>query len=316
VFLLVMLGVTSLGIDMAKLMVARTQLQNAADAAALAGASAIDSRTGVILPDSAVARAQSISVLNQAFIKDSQPVELDAGDVQVIGGNRVRVVVRREGANSVVTEFARVFGIASLEMNADATAICEPTQTATCGVVPLAAIPNGTPFVPGCEQNYTLKLGAGSDPGGNYNALQIPACGQGDCLNNGANGFKCMLEHGSCCPIQIGQQLQTQAGNMSGPTTSAIEYRFNNDTDKRQGICHSGYTGNGQRVVFVPITTPPGGNGTNWVTVTGFAAFFIANVPNAGNNNIITGEFLDLVVPGIGGPSANGASSYSLRLME
>jgi Putative Flp pilus-assembly TadE/G-like len=296
-------------------MVARTQLQNAADAAALAGASAIDTRTGVILPDSALARAQAISMLNLALIKDSQPVVLDAGDVQVLGGNRVRVTVRREGANAVVTEFARVFGIASLEMNADATAIVEPTQTATCGVVPLAAIPTGTPFLPGCEQSYALKTPGGAGANGNYNALQIPPCGQGECLNNGASGFKCMLQHGSCCPIAIGQQLQTQTGNMSGPTTSAIKYRFDNDVDSREGICHSSYTGNGQRVVLVPITTPIG-NGTNWVTVTGFASFFISTIPDNGNDNLITGEFLDLVVPGIGGPSAPGAAAYSLRLSE
>src|SRR5439155_7756088 len=41
-FLLALIGVTSLGIDMAKVMGAHTQPQNAADAAALAGVSAID----------------------------------------------------------------------------------------------------------------------------------------------------------------------------------------------------------------------------------------------------------------------------------
>ena len=67
-FLLVLIGLTSLGIDMAKVMATHTQLQNAADAAALAGASAIDPGTGKISPDTAIVRAQSIASYNEAFV--------------------------------------------------------------------------------------------------------------------------------------------------------------------------------------------------------------------------------------------------------
>src|SRR6266568_1897027 len=76
-FLLVLIGVTSLGVDMAKVMAAHTQLQNAADAAALAGASAIDPGTGKISPDTAIVRAQSIASYNEAFVDGMEPVLLD-----------------------------------------------------------------------------------------------------------------------------------------------------------------------------------------------------------------------------------------------
>ena len=57
-FLLLMLGFVAIGIDVAKVMATQSELQNAADAAALAGASAINLQTGQLRPDSAVARSQ------------------------------------------------------------------------------------------------------------------------------------------------------------------------------------------------------------------------------------------------------------------
>jgi uncharacterized membrane protein len=57
-FLTLILGFVALSIDIAKLMTARSQLQNAADAAALAGASAIDPATGAIV--GATARSSTV----------------------------------------------------------------------------------------------------------------------------------------------------------------------------------------------------------------------------------------------------------------
>jgi len=58
----VLIGFGSLSVDVAKLATTRTQLQNAADAAALAGASALDPATGVIQQATAIARAQTAAV--------------------------------------------------------------------------------------------------------------------------------------------------------------------------------------------------------------------------------------------------------------
>ena len=48
-FMIFMLAFVALGVDGAKLMATRSQLQNAADAGALAGASAVDHVTGLIV---------------------------------------------------------------------------------------------------------------------------------------------------------------------------------------------------------------------------------------------------------------------------
>src|SRR2546425_3739531 len=80
-FLLVLLGFVALSIDVSKLMATRTQLQRAADAAALAGASAVNFKTGAVVQDTAIVRAEATAALNRAFVNESTPVLLTAGDV-------------------------------------------------------------------------------------------------------------------------------------------------------------------------------------------------------------------------------------------
>ena len=131
----------------------------------------------------------------------------------------------------------------------------------------------------------------------------------------GASLYRCLMEHGMCCSVTIGQSVTTEPGNMSGPTRTAVQYRFSLDTDPRPNICYSDYRGNGQRVVAVPLTTLPQ-NGASQVTVTGFATFFLKDIPGSGNNSTITGEFINAVVPGLGGGAPVPATAFSLRLIE
>src|SRR5436309_13186935 len=83
-FLLVMLFFVALAVDGAKLSATRIQLQNAADAAALSGASAIDTLAGAqgqIVHSVAVARAQQTGVRNRAFVAGEEPVSIAAADI-------------------------------------------------------------------------------------------------------------------------------------------------------------------------------------------------------------------------------------------
>jgi len=96
-FMLLMLGFIALGIDVAKLMTAKTQLQNAADAAALAGASAVDWTNGHLMPDTALVRAQLAASQNKAFIDKSEPVTLAAGDVEFVSCREAARRARADG---------------------------------------------------------------------------------------------------------------------------------------------------------------------------------------------------------------------------
>src|SRR5437762_10534689 len=76
-FLLSSVWLVSLALDMGKLMATKTELQRAADAAALAGASAVDPDTGLLREDVARQRAASTSAANVALQDTATAVIID-----------------------------------------------------------------------------------------------------------------------------------------------------------------------------------------------------------------------------------------------
>ncbi len=315
-FLLVILGFMALGTDVAKLMVTRTMLQNAADAAALAGATAVDPKTGQIVQSQAIARAQSIAQRDKAYVQDPQPVALDPADIAFPHPDEVQVTVRREGEQSMITQFMQVLGIPSIGITATATAKIDTVHTAQCGIVPLGTAPsggNGT-FVPGTT--YTLQEAGGKGSGGNYGAVDFPSCDHGACANSpstGAATWRCLMASGYCCGIDVGQVLTTEPGSMKGPLQQAINDRFASDTDTSEGITYENYTGNGSRVLFVPLVAGLSSGGKASVVVTGFGAFFVSKrTQNTGG--ALEGEYVYAVMPGDG--SGGNGSALSVRLIH
>src|SRR5262249_31712866 len=161
---------------------------DAADAAALAGCSAIDLNTGKVRPDSAVIRAIQTSAGNKAFVDAPVPVTLLAGDVAVDPNeNTVLVKVRRDPTSdgSMITHVAQVLGIKNVEISAVAKAKVEPTCEQCEKMVPMGAVPpqGQQNFNTGCTTGiYTLKRaaqGSGTIAPGNYQALDFPDCDEG-----------------------------------------------------------------------------------------------------------------------------------------
>lgn len=326
VFLATMLGFCALVIDVAKLATTRTQLQNAADAAALAGATAIDPDDGSLRPDSAIARAQHIASLNRAFVNGPEPVNLQPEDISFPSPSEIRVIVRRDpgAGTAMVTHVARILGIDGLDARAGASARVDPAGQVFCGLVPLwASPPEGeTHFETGCGTPYTLKEGGGDGSKGNYGGLTYPPCDGGPCASmpeRGAATFNCLIENGYCCTIERGQVLTSEPGVMSGPLQKGIADRFARDSDRREGICYADYRGNGERVMLVPVTTRPA-EGRSDVTVSGFSAFFIRSIPGSGSASELVGEFLYDVAPGIVDPPDDGGDSngtlFAVRLVR
>jgi Flp pilus assembly protein TadG len=319
-FMLMMLGFVALGIDVAKVMATRTELQNAADAAALAGASALDLTTGQIRPDSATMRAQWTSAQNKAFVDAPVSVTLLAGDVQVNSvDNTVKVTVRRNPATdgSMITHVAQVLGIKNVEINATATAKAERTCQQCERLVPLGAIPPGgaAGFTVGCATTYTLLEGQGDAVNGNYKALSFPDCNEGDCGAQGSTGAStlgCLIEHGYACCIGVGDLVLTKPGQNAGQVRSGLQARWDRDTDRTPDICYSAYRGNGSRVVNVPVVLWLG-NGRTDVRVVGFSAFFLKRRPT-GSGQPVYAEFVYDVVPGTGGNC--NSTAFTIRLIE
>jgi Flp pilus assembly protein TadG len=323
-FMLMMLGFVAIGIDVAKVMATRTELQNAADAAALAGASALNLVTGKVRPDSALIRAQQTALRNEAFVDSPKPITLLAGDVLVDpDANTVKVTVRRNATTdgAMITHVAQVLGIRNVDLSATATAKADLTCSQCEKLVPMGAIPpgGGTTFQVGCgaPNPYTLFQGQGGGAQGNWFAVDFPDCDEGACAgmpSTGANTFRCLLANGYGCCVAVGQRIWTETGQMNGPAVQGLQARWDADSDPRSNICFSDYTGNGSRVVNVPVITPLMGGGKQEVTVLGLAAFFLRSRPTGGPAQPVLAEFIHDVVPGTGGGC--NSTVYTLRLIQ
>ena len=315
-FLLFSLGFIALGIDVAKLTATRTQLQNAADAAALAAASAVNPQTGQLDVRVATTRAMETGSLNRAYILNPEATVVLPSDVTFPTPNSVEVAVNRSGSESMVTHIAQVIGIPALQVKATAVALAETSSAVPC-VLPIGVVLTpGEAFDPGCGNHYTLKYGPGSGSRGNYGYINLDRCPDSPCQQPGSNPnqIACLIENGYCCGMKAGDLVTTAPGN-KGPALDGIDSRFQQDSDSREDICYSEYHGNGKRVVTVPVlATLPAGVGTT--SVSGFASFFLQSRPDNKSGGL-TGEFIYISTAGSGGGKPiGGAVTYSAHLVK
>jgi hypothetical protein len=320
VFLLVSLWFVSLAIDMGKLMAAKTELQAAADAAALAGASSIDLETGTMMQDTALVRATLVGAANSAYEGTETPVIIDPADVSFPAANQVRVIVRREAAtgNPVLTHFAQTLGIPNLSVNADATAEAQQLSSVCEHLAPFAPedVPDAS-FVTDCSSEYILKGSAGAGTSGNYQLLDYDDCPESPLPAGGASAVETYTRSGYDCCLDIGDEVFTEPGVKLGPFMDALQDRFDADKDPRQGICYADYTGDGSRVFITPIIESFLVNGKKSVRIVKFAAFFLKYRPSGGPASPITGQFIKYVVPGSAGPNPPTESMiYGIHLVE
>ena len=134
------ISASMLAIDVGMLMTARSQAQNAADAGALAGATALlydswDDRTpsGPAVT-SAILAATSMGNQVMGKAADVKPADVEFPNDPAGQPNRVKVTVYRTAArgNPVSTLIAQYFGIATADIAATATAEAADANAMTC----------------------------------------------------------------------------------------------------------------------------------------------------------------------------------------
>lgn len=323
-FLLACLWFVSLAIDVGKVMAARTQLQAAADAAALAGASSVDPVTGEVVTALAQARAAETALGNEAYEGEETPVVIDpATDVTFPAPNQVRVIVRRtEGTgNPVLLHFAQTLGLPFLDVTADATAEVNQLNMVCEGLAPFAPVepPGGVGFFTDCDSTYVLKTGAGQQNQGNFQLLDYPNCEEDDFTGSGGAAIRYYAENGYQCCYALGQEFEvTEPGNKVGPLTQGMQARFDADTDQTS-TCYQDYTGNGKRVYITPIVESFEVNGKSMVRIVNWAAFFVTRRPGGGGGHeVVEGQFIQYVAPGGFDDDAPPVDTgvYGLRLVE
>ena len=213
-FLLPSLWLASLAIDMGKLTVTKNELQRAADAAALAGASCVDPNNGSLVQDSARVRAAYVASQNTALQTKSEAVVIDPqNDISFPTANKIKVTVHRDDAsgNPMTTIFAQTLGITSLNVHTYAIAEAIPSEPCekTTPMAPVQ-IPGG--YSTDCGSSYDLKVASGGkNPSpGNFQLLDFGTdCNEGPCAGLSGIGplTECWIKNGYGCCLKIGDSF-------------------------------------------------------------------------------------------------------------
>ena len=296
--LVVLLGFVAMTVDVGLILHERRSLQNAVDAAALAGA--------VELPNSQVlaeSKAQEWAANNG--------IDLGAGDQITITidpiSNAVEVEVTREAAFI----FGRVLGLTTVDVHASATArIGAPASLS--GIMPFAVLEDAIDYN---VFPTTIKYDANNPTNGNFAPIRIDGPGSSiyeQTVINGSDNAVCGLSQPTC----VDPTVDTQTGNLVGGTRDGIKYRINhtsvdcdefdevlipdgNGSFKVSGSCNPWTEGSTSlRLVLIPVIETFC-NGSCEVTILYFTGFFLDDFAQnqcKGNSCELSGAFVKTVV--------------------
>lgn len=273
-----LLAAAAIVIDVGQLYIAKSRLQAAADAAALAGAYSLINDKNPVLADQEGSRYVSTN-LSIPYTFQSQAI---------LASNTYTVNL----STQVNFFFAQVIGVQNSTVRVSATAAAN-TIIGLSKTVPLGVIQQQFAF----GQQYILKYGAGGGQGPNYGALALGG--------NGASRYRDNLKYGYNGEIKVGDILTTEPGNMAGPTDQGISYRKSQCTHGCSYLTQ--IEANCPRVVIAEVIDALPGGGRSNVTVLGFAAFFLEDTVDSkskGQKDVV-GRFLKWSAVGEQGDGAN-----------
>lgn len=264
-FFLVLAFFAALVMDVGMYYYTETQLSRTADAAVLAGIQHLpgDASGAEIV-------AQDYVELN-GLARDNSTVIVSPDQM------RLDVICQKE----IPFTIGQLFGTQSKVATAKAVAVVGSVKSLS-GAVPFGIEQHSFEY----GKQYLLKQGAGQAGSykGNFGALAMNGKGAANYRENLMNGYS--------GTIQIGDIIETEPGNMSGPTSQGIEYRIGLDP----GATWDNYSEGSPRIIKVPVIQYLNKNGRSEVEVVGFAAFFLEGVGGSGHNNYVVGRFLKMMV--------------------
>lgn len=283
--MMALVGMAALVTDFGRLAHARQSLVNAADSAALAGARELtlnpDPSTR---EDTARQKAVEVAVANGAP-SGRITVSINEGKLSVDAGQSVDLVISRS------------FGINSRDVHAHAAAAAGGVSSYR-GIAPLCIREQPLTYGELC----TLKFGSPDSPG-NFGALALTGRGSSNYRYNLINGFS--------QEVQIGDVLDTEPGNMSGPT-DGIDQRLARCTD---GCTYDNFRPGCPKILVVPMHNNDL-RGRDTITVTGFAVFFVDREATNSGSDEIKGYFVKMAAEGSIDTSRTVTGLYAAKLVE
>ena len=330
-----------LGVDISRFYLAKTELQNAADAAALAAVSALN--TSPLGITKAVDRAVA-SMNNYDFNKTGVTfprnnvlfaVNLDGpymneGAAQSQAA-KIRFVQVTTPDSAIGVSFAAPLLGNSKNLAATATAGFSVPLNEFCNFLPVSVIDYGAPISPGFTYTFRASSGSMISPG-NYQILAVAGEGGQDVRVGLAAGVdKC------AAPGEV-YAVDTKTGVTAGAVRQGLNTRFDDyqtsqvnpadmppDNNIKENITYDQYKSgspsqapknlgvDGRRVVVIPIVKQDQyDQGRNTVKFDRFGFFFLQTKVGSGSGGDLVAEYIDDIVLGQGGFNPNGAPANGL----
>ena len=339
--MLAILLAVGLGVDISRFYLVKTELQNGADAAALAAVSALNGAPVGI--DAAVEEATvktankynfnnaGISITTVEFSTTLNGTYMNASAAKS-GGTvaNIRFVRVTTSPSPVNVSFAGAVLGSSKNLAATATAGYSVSLTDICNFLPVMVIDYGTPIVAG--QTYTFRAQGGSfvSPG-NYQILALAGAGGADARVGLARGVDACAGPGAIYAID------TKPGVTAGAVRQGINTRFDEystsqvnpadmppDTNIKENITYDQYKEGlpanskapshpgfpKRRIVYIPIVKESEFDpGRNIVKFDRIGQFFLQTKAGSGSGGELTAEYIDDIVVGIGKYNPGGGTN-------
>ncbi|WP_223532439.1 pilus assembly protein TadG-related protein [Pseudomonas sp. BF-R-30] len=250
-----MFMVAGLALDVSHMLLNKTRLQNAVDAAALSGAKTLSQMEGgaSIVTISTATRTAALNTLMQnanAAGNSELATAMDGNEVtfatvklsnQLDGttfdypaptpdAKYVQVEVQTYSLTGFFWNFVQTPGFGSLGAKAvSATATAGPSPTSPCDLAPLMVCGDPSQYDPSADMFWgfqfgdlqVLKTGAGKPSDnmspGNYQLLDF---------GSGGNAVREDMAGGGKVCRNVGDEVQTAPGNKAGPTSQGLNTRF------------------------------------------------------------------------------------------
>lgn len=243
----ILLAVMAFVVDVGSVYVEKAKLQNAVDAAALAGAYDL---TGV---DDVIAETLARGSANDYFDSNGYDDVIPIIDPEA---NSVKVTAIKK----INYTFAQIIGLEYANVEASAIATITPADGVT-GVIPVGIVQQEFEI----GKKYILKEGGGEGANGNFGGLDFGSLISfidSSFKKGGAALFQDLITKGYDQPIYVGEKVDTEPGAMTGKS----------------------FTEN--KIAFIPIVDSMDVEGKTEVTIVGFAAFKVTSYTKDNNVEI------------------------------
>jgi Flp pilus assembly protein TadG len=338
--MLAFLLATGLAVDISRFYTAQAELQNAADAAALAGVSALNSSSaGITEATNRAVQAMNNYDFNNTGITFPRSnvlfaVNLDgpyANEASAQGQpQNIRFVRVTTPASPVAVSFAATVLGSSKNLSATATAGYSVPINVFCNWIPVSVIDPAVPLAPG--NTYTIRADNQQQvSAGNMQILAVAGRGGVDVRIGLASGVD------ECAEAGATYSVDTKPGANTGPVKQGVNTRFDDyqtsqvnpldeppDTNIKENITYAQYRSGspsqapshtgvpGRRVVIIPIVKQSEyDQGRNTVRFDRFGVFFLQT--RVAGNGAVQAEYInDIVVAGKGGYDPNGGAGNNL----